>query len=60
VKLNGTHHLLHAYDVNILGGSMHAIKKNTEALIVASKESGLEVTADKTKYMVMSQDQNAG
>ena len=60
MKLNGTHHLLHAYDVNILGGSMHAIKKNTEALIVASKESGLEVTADKTKYMVMSQDQNAG
>jgi len=41
VKLNGTHHLLHAYDVNILGGSMHAIKKNTEASVVASKESGL-------------------
>jgi len=27
---------------------------------VASKESGLEVNADKTKYMVMSRDQNAG
>jgi len=25
-----------------------------------SKESGLEVNADKTKYMVMSRDQNAG
>jgi len=26
---------------------------------VASKETGLEVNADKTKYMVMSRDQNA-
>jgi hypothetical protein len=43
-----------------LGGSTHAIKKNTEALVVASKEIGLEVNAEKTKYIVMSQDQNAG
>jgi hypothetical protein len=35
-------------------------KKNTEALVVANKETGLEVNADKTKYMVMSRDQNAG
>ena len=27
---------------------------------MASKEAGLEVNADKTKYMVMSRDQNAG
>jgi len=31
-----------------------------EALAVASKENGPEVNADKIKYMVMSQDQNAG
>jgi hypothetical protein len=47
-------------DVNILGGSVHAIKKNTAALVVASKEIGLEVNAEKNKYMVMSRDQNAG
>jgi hypothetical protein len=38
----------------------NTIKKNTEALVVGSKESSLEVNADKTKYMVMSRDKNAG
>ena len=61
LKLNGTHQLLvYADDVNILGGSVHTVKENTEALIVASKENGLEVNADKSKYVVMSRDQNAG
>jgi len=35
-------------------------RKNTETSVVASKETRLEVNADKTMYMVMSQDQNAG
>jgi len=61
LKLNGTHQLLvYADDVNILGGRLHTIKKNKEALLVGSKEIGLEVNADKTKYMFMSGDQNAG
>jgi hypothetical protein len=61
MKLNGTHQLLaHADDVNILGGSVHAVKKNTEALVGTTKEIGLDVNADKTKYMVMSRVQNAG
>jgi hypothetical protein len=46
-------------DVNILGGSVHTLKENAEALVVVSKETGQEVNADKSKYMVMSQDQNA-
>jgi hypothetical protein len=51
LKLNGAHQLLvYAIDVNILGGSVHTIKENAEA----GKEIGLEVNADKTKYMVMS------
>jgi hypothetical protein len=61
LKLNGTHQrLVYADDVNILGGSLHTIRKNTEALLIASKEIGLEVNAEKTKHMVMSRDQNAG
>jgi len=61
LKLNGTHQLLvSAADVNILGASAHTIKENAEALIVASKEIGLEESADKTKHMVTSRDQNAG
>jgi hypothetical protein len=43
-----------------LGGSIHTIEKNTEALLVSSKEIGQEVNADRTKYMVMSQYQNTG
>jgi hypothetical protein len=43
-----------------LGGSVHTAKENAEALVVATKEIGLEVNADKTKYMVMSRDRNTG
>jgi hypothetical protein len=43
-----------------LGGSAHTVKENAEALVVATKEIGPEVNADKTKYMIMSRDQNAG
>ena len=61
MKLNGIHQLLaYADDVNILGGSIHTVKENAEALVVATKEIGLEVNVDKTKYMVMSREQTAG
>ena len=44
MKLNGTHLVLvYADDVNMLGGSVHAVKENAEALVVAIKETGLEV-----------------
>ena len=61
LKLNGTHQfLVCADDINIFEGILHIIKEDAQTLIVASKESGLELNADKTKYMVMSRDQNAG
>jgi hypothetical protein len=54
-KLNEMHQLLvYANDVDILGGSIHTIRKNTDALLIASKEIGFEANAEKTKYMVMS------
>jgi hypothetical protein len=46
LKLNGTHQLVvYGKDVNMLGGSVHTIKENAEALMVTSKETGLEVNA---------------
>ena len=52
--------LAYADDVNMLGRSVHTVKENTEAVVVATKEIWLEVNADKTKYMVMSREQTAG
>ena len=61
LKLNGTHQLL-AYvdDVIILAGSLHNSKETAESLVAATREIRLEVSADKTKYMIMSLDQNVG
>ena len=61
MKLNCTHYVIgYADDVNMLGGCIQNIKKNTESLVAASKEIGLEVNAEKTKCMFVSQHQNAG
>jgi hypothetical protein len=61
LKLNGTHQLLaYADDVNLLGDNVDTIKENTQTLIGASKEVGLEVNTEKTKYMLLSRHQNAG
>jgi len=44
----------------MLGGRVHTIMENAEALVVASKEIGLEVNAGKTMCMVTYRDQIAG
>jgi hypothetical protein len=52
--------LVYADDVNLLGEDIDTIKRNTQTLIDAGKETGLEVNTEKTKYMVLSRHQNAG
>jgi hypothetical protein len=51
--------LVYVDDVNLLGDNIDTVKKITEALSDASKEGGLEVTAEKTMYMLLSRHQNA-
>jgi hypothetical protein len=61
LESNGTHQLLaYADDVNLLGDNIDIIKKNTETLIDACKEVGLEINVEKTKYMLLSRHQNVG
>ena len=49
LKLDGAHQFqIYADDVNILGRGTHPTNKTTEAVVVASEKSGLEVNADKT------------
>jgi hypothetical protein len=61
LKSNGTHQLLaYANDVSIVGENIDTIKKNTAALLDASKQVGLEVNLEKTKYILMSHSQKTG
>jgi hypothetical protein len=61
LKLNGTHQLLaFADEVNLLGDNIDIIKKNTDTLIDATKEVGLEINVEKTTYMFLSPHQKVG
>jgi hypothetical protein len=52
--------LVCADDLNLLGDNRDTIKKNTQTLIDACKEDGLEVNTEKIKYMLLSHHQNEG
>jgi coproporphyrinogen III oxidase-like Fe-S oxidoreductase len=52
--------LAYADDVNIVGENIDTIQRNTKALLDASKEVGLEVNPEKTKYILVSRCQKAG
>jgi hypothetical protein len=52
--------LVYADDVNLLRYSIHTIKENTKTLLEASRDVGLEINAEKTKYMITSRHPNSG
>jgi hypothetical protein len=61
LELSGTHQLLvYADDVNLLGDSVNTIEENSETLLEAGRDIGLEINAEKTKYMIMSRYPNSG
>jgi hypothetical protein len=60
LELNGTHQLLvHADNVNLLDDSVNTIKENSETLLEVSRDIGVEINAEKTKYMIMSRHPNS-
>jgi hypothetical protein len=52
--------LAYADDIDIMEENIDTMKKNTEALLDASKEVGLEVNPEKTQYILMSHSQKTG
>ena len=59
MELNGKHQLLvYADDVNMLGENLQTVRENAEIFLNVSKDIGLEVNSEKTKYMITSRHQN--
>jgi len=61
LKLTGTHQLLfYADDDNLLDDSVNTIKRTSETLLETSSDIGLEINAEKTRFMIMSHYPNSG
>ncbi|KAJ4445564.1 hypothetical protein ANN_12244 [Periplaneta americana] len=59
LELNGLHQqLVYADDLNMLGENPQTIRENMGILLEASKEIGLKINPEKTKYMITSRDEN--
>jgi hypothetical protein len=51
--------LVYAEDIYLLGDSLSTIKENTKTLLEASRDVGLEINSQKTKYKIMSRHLNS-
>jgi hypothetical protein len=61
LELNGTLQLVvYDDDINLLGDSINTIEESIETHLEASRNIGLEINAEKTKYMNMSRHPNSG
>ena len=61
LKLNGIHQfLVNAASFNLLGESTYTVQKNKEVLLVVVKNIGLEIDAEKIKYMFLFRYHYAG
>ena len=59
LELNGKHQLLvYADDVNMLGQNLQTVRENAEIFIKTSKDIGLEINFENTKYMIISRHEN--
>ena len=58
LKVNGARQLLVYADGVMFGGSVHTTKRKTAGLAITNKENIIEVNAKRTKYVVMSRDQD--
>jgi hypothetical protein len=52
--------LVYADDFNLLGDSINTVKEKTETLLEVSRDIGLEINAERSKYMIMSHNPNSG
>jgi hypothetical protein len=52
--------LVYADDVNLLGDSVNIVKEKSETHFAASRDIGLEINAEKTKFMIMPRNPNSG